>query len=706
MKSIFLTFFLLLFTCLAANTIKVPEEKSSIQDAINVSINGDTILVAPGTYYENINFNGKNILLTSYYLFENDENYILNTIINGSQPVQTEKASCVLIISGEDSTAILQGFTLTGGTGTKWTDEHGAGTYVEGGGILITLSSPTIKNNFIVRNEAIKVESGITSAGGGGIRVGDGSPKIINNVIEDNKGMYGGGIVLNYCSNAVVKNNIIAGNRVYQAVPGVSTFGGGGIWIYATLPENDLPNLIQNNTIVSNSSNDVGGGIRVWLTNATIMNNIIWNNIQDSELQVDVTSSTTVIEYNDVENEIAGPGNISLFPLIADSSFYLTDQSPCIDAGNPDIQFNDPENPDAPGDALWPSLGSVRNDLGAYGGPLSSIFPDFSSPKLYLNQPEYDLGLTQPGDTINAFVAVINSGSSPLVIDSCSIMIEKDNISIGNSFPLTIKPILKDNIILNWAPQINEILVDTLLIYHNDPFIPNPFKVGLTGNSYPSALLTFNTELFDYGDIDVSTLRVDTTLYLRNNGSAPDSAYISLTYERVSPDSALEYSPVALVIEPHDSVGISFSIFPPLIKRRGFDIYQPRLIVDSKFSIGTKHFEKVIKFHLVGSTGLENLNVKPAIFELSQNYPNPFNPVTTINYQLPEAVKVNLDIYNIIGQKIATLVSKNQTAGYYSVQWDASGYTSGVYFYRLQASAALSETDKNFYQIRKLILLK
>ena len=177
MRSLFLTISTTLlfsfFAVLNATTLKVPEDYSTIQGAINASVNGDTVLVASGMYYENINFHGKNILLTSYYLFNEDISYISNTIINGSQPVHQDTASCVLIVSGEDSSAILQGFTLTGGTGTKWLDEHGAGTYVEGGGILITLSSPTIKNNLIINNEAIRVGSGITSAGGGGIRVGD-----------------------------------------------------------------------------------------------------------------------------------------------------------------------------------------------------------------------------------------------------------------------------------------------------------------------------------------------------------------------------------------------------------------------------------------------------------------------------------------------------------------------------------------------------
>jgi len=92
-------------------------------------------------------------------------------------------------------------------------------------------------------------------------------------------------------------------------------------------------------------------------------------------------------------------------------------------------------------------------------------------------------------------------------------------------------------------------------------------------------------------------------------------------------------------------------------------------------------------------------NKVPVKFSLFQNYPNPFNPITVIRYQLPAFSKVKLSIYNILGQKVQTLVSKKQPAGTYIAAWDASGFASGVYLYRL-------ETDKNFVKTRKLVLLK
>ena len=85
-------------------------------------------------------------------------------------------------------------------------------------------------------------------------------------------------------------------------------------------------------------------------------------------------------------------------------------------------------------------------------------------------------------------------------------------------------------------------------------------------------------------------------------------------------------------------------------------------------------------------------------FKLSQNYPNPFNPLTEIIYTLPKGTHVKLEVYNVLGQKIATLVHGKQKAGYKTARWDAGSLASGIYFYRLQAG--------DFVQTRKMVLLR
>ena len=85
-------------------------------------------------------------------------------------------------------------------------------------------------------------------------------------------------------------------------------------------------------------------------------------------------------------------------------------------------------------------------------------------------------------------------------------------------------------------------------------------------------------------------------------------------------------------------------------------------------------------------------------FRLEQNYPNPFNPSTIINYSIPRATFVTLNVYNVLGEKVETLVSENKPAGNYSVNFNASKLSSGVYFYRINAG--------NFIQTKKLMVLK
>lgn len=97
-------------------------------------------------------------------------------------------------------------------------------------------------------------------------------------------------------------------------------------------------------------------------------------------------------------------------------------------------------------------------------------------------------------------------------------------------------------------------------------------------------------------------------------------------------------------------------------------------------------------------TSIDKQKTNPVDFKLNQNYPNPFNPVTMINYQLPVTSDVNLSIYNLLGQKVATLVNRKQRAGTYSVQWDASRFSSGIYFYSLKTN--------NSCQFRKMQLIK
>jgi hypothetical protein len=308
-------------------TINVPGDYSTIQEGINAAQNGDTVLVNDGLYYENINFRGKNIVVASRFIIDGDYNHIIYTIINGSQSTEVDTGSCVIFGSGEDSTAVIQGFTLTGGTGTSF-DFGGGNFFREGGAIIMSNSSAMIKNNLTYNNEAAIVP-----------------------------GVDGG-----------IRNNIIYANE------GGGQYGTGGLMVWVSDP---WTAIIENNTIFGNISTTTSGGLSVEQTSAIIRNNIIWGNTQQTGAQVTGYQSST-FEYCNTEEIYPGQGNISINPDFLPQNFLLNSLSPCIDTGDPGTSFNDKEDPGNPGFALYPSLGAMRNDIGAYGGPGAMMLPDIS----------------------------------------------------------------------------------------------------------------------------------------------------------------------------------------------------------------------------------------------------------------------------------------------------------------------------------------
>ena len=243
MKLNFIFTLLLFFICINATIINVPADQPTIQTGINVTVDGDTVLVQPGTYIENINYIGKNITVASLYLTTQDTSYISQTIIDGNQI-----SSVVKFESGEDSTAVLTGFTITNGN-----------TY-NGGGIYCYQSSPDINNVTITYNDAML---------GGGIYCEESNPRLDNVTISYNDtgwgfGPAGGGICC-LQSTLTLENVTINGN--------ISTAGGG---IYCYQSSSDI-----NNVTITNNFAELGSGI--WCSNSSMsmVNVTISDNLAD-----------------------------------------------------------------------------------------------------------------------------------------------------------------------------------------------------------------------------------------------------------------------------------------------------------------------------------------------------------------------------------------------------------------------------------------
>ena len=235
----------------AQTTIHVPAEQPTIQAGIDAAINGDTVLVEPGTYTESINFRGKAITVTS-------SGTAATTIDGGGQN------SVVTFNSGETAAAVLNGFIIQNGNAESQ-------AFYYGGGIFIRSASPTITNNTIQYN--------VAPSGGGGIAVYGGSPKIQGNLIQYNTqtsgssgGPGGGGILLVSAGSAQVLGNTISQNSWLSG-------NGGGISLFAAGTPTIANNMITGNTATGVSPASQGGGIYIVnQSDALILQNVILNN--------------------------------------------------------------------------------------------------------------------------------------------------------------------------------------------------------------------------------------------------------------------------------------------------------------------------------------------------------------------------------------------------------------------------------------------
>ena len=263
-----------------AKVIDVPGDAPTIQAGIDLASNGDTVEVSPGTYVENINFNGKRITVIS-------SGGPAITTINGG-----DIAPVVTFTSGETTAAALTGFTLTNGTSTF-------NTGYNGGGIFINHASPTISGNVITNNGACN---------GAGIAVESGSPLIQNNTISNNSvvecsGGEGGGISLSGGS-AMILSNLIVNNSVRNG-------SGGGLSIGIGSP------LIESNTIISNRADlfsGQGGAMTIYDSDATIVQNLIVNNEAaiGGGIYLDAPSgATTTFVSNTIAMNTAAQGQAS-----------------------------------------------------------------------------------------------------------------------------------------------------------------------------------------------------------------------------------------------------------------------------------------------------------------------------------------------------------------------------------------------------------
>lgn len=307
-------------------TISVPTpEWPTIQTGIDAAFDGDTVLVQPGTYVENINFNGKNITVGSLCLTTGESTYISRTVIDGNQ-----SGSVVTFESGENSTAVLIGFTIINGIGTL-VDLSGKGSYLYcGGGIICINSSPSLVNLAITGNSA-------GYEGGGIYCFNNSNPTLVDVKISGNSAFHGGGIGCRDNSSPYIENVTVRGNTANEK--------GGGVWVLF----GSNPHLA--NVMITGNTASQGGGIHCWYNSRPVLvNTILWNNLpEEIYFREDGDPNSITVSYSDVQRGESGivtndngtvywlGGNIDADPLfVGANDYHLTAPSPCIDAGTPE----------------------------------------------------------------------------------------------------------------------------------------------------------------------------------------------------------------------------------------------------------------------------------------------------------------------------------------------------------------------------------
>jgi hypothetical protein len=678
--------------------IRVPEDYSTIQEGINAANNGNIVLVDDGVYTENINFRGKAITVASHFIIDGDTNHISNTIIDGSQPSNPDSASVVTFESGEDTTSILCGFTITGGTGTL---SHLTQSTRRGGGVLCYQSGARIEYNIIENNECVHQ---LYAYGGGVCEMNvSGDPhfsyvivennKIRNNRCESSEAQSAGGGIFFRGEGRIIYNNIINNEVEYNGASGnnLTSFGGGiecNWWDAGYAYVKIYYNFIANNRALSN--NPLAGGYCGGVDLEVVICDFRGNTVKDNRvsgapfafgggMRVQLSLHSVITENSFINN---GPMDASVMVI---GGGLLTEQTENLTIENNEFLLNNGQY----GGGIYLSedtVVSVRNNKFLQNNAINSgggaLITDGSN-SLFENN------LVAGNTAWSGGGVVVLSASKKNYNDSrinSLIMMSGGlgEITAENNVTTTLPSQLKKTTSLISEPLlINNTIVDNSAntlgggIFNENSHL-TILNTILWGNTaaQDSQIYVFNGDVFvEYsdvqggwsgeGNIDEEPLFIigDTLFHLSDSSpcvnTGADSLYYSGQWYFCPPD---DYEGDERPYMGRDAdIGADESQVPP---------------------VGIKS----------ETSGI------PQSYELRQNYPNPFNPITTISYRIPELSFVTLKVYDVLGNEVATLVNEEKPVGSYELTWGSASLPSGIYFYQLRAC--------NYSETKKMILLK
>jgi hypothetical protein len=543
------------------------------------------------------------------------------------------------------------------GPGRSILDARGTGgVIIVDGASNVTISGLTIR--------------GGRCGGGGGVSFRSAMGcSLVNNAISGNGAFLGGGILCVQGSNPVIAGNLITGNETrptnFYAKVGGGLFANDGAqpllihnvivgntaleWGGGAACWNGSHTRFVNNTIVGNTAM-TGGGLTVFSSNVVVTNSIVRDNTAPTGSQLD--GSPLLVSYSDVAGSWPGDGNIDADPLFDGGTgrYNLTPGSPCVDAGNPATEFFDPEDPARLGFALLPALGTLRNDMGAYGGPgpVFSLPPQNQPPDMSAAAASVPVITETSGHglQLESIVGVTDPEGGPVTIRITGVTQDEPIIGRGGRDDDRDDGDEDDG---DEADDRAELVGGSAVGAVADPSrasasdkgggVPAPGR-GRESRECPDAFI------LDNGQVKLRGERLK-----HGNGRVYAITFVA------SDDAGGESSGTVYVCVPS--------------KRHAGTCVDDGQIVNSLGPCATRSASPL---HL----GTDALALTPRTSTGTE---------VALEFAVPEESDVVVVVFDVSGRRLATLENSRQPAGWHTVTWSTSGVPSGIYFVRLRAGS-------------------